>query len=283
VKRWRTVAGAAVGTVLAGSAAAIGAGRAAWYRQSARALARLRGAALAGPPDPPIHPSELEALPDPVQRYLRMALPESAVRPAIVRVVWSGEFQSRPAGGWAPFTAVQTFTTVPPGFVWDASIRMLPLLPVQVRDSYIAGGAAMNGRLAGILPVVNESGKLELARSALTRWLGEAAWFPAVLAGEPVTWESVSEHVARATVTDGAVQASGEFHFNPTGELSRFTAERHRAVDGENVLTGFEGRYFSYIRWNGVMVPARGEVAWLLPEGRYPYWRGTVERIEHER
>src|SRR5690606_41279694 len=144
----------------------------------------------------------------------------------------------RPAGGGAPSTGVQPFTTVPPGFVWDASIRLLPLLPVQVRDSYIAGGAAMNGRLAGILPVVNESGKLELARSALTRWLGEAAWFPAVLAGEPVRWERVSELGARATVTDGAVQASGEFHFNPTGELSRFTAERHRAVDGENVLTG---------------------------------------------
>lgn len=283
MKRWKTLAGAAVGTVLAGGAAAVGAGRAAWYRQTARALARLRGAAHAGPQQPPLTHEQLDVLPAPVARYLKMALPDGLVRPAVVRVVWSGHFQSRPAGGWAPFDAVQTFTTVPPGFVWDASIRMLPLLPVQVRDSYIAGGATMNGRMAGILPVVNESGNEELAQSALTRWLGESAWFPAVLAREPVTWEAVSEHVARARVTDGAVQASAEFHFNPTGEISRFTAERHRSVDGRNVLTPFEGRYFSYIRWNRVMVPARAEVAWLLPEGRYPYWRGTVERIEHER
>jgi hypothetical protein len=137
--------------------------------------------------------------------------------------------------------------------------------------------------MAGILPVVNESGSAELAQSALARWLGEAAWFPAALAGDPVSWEAVSDGVARATVRDGGVEASAEFHFNPTGEIARMTTERHRAVDGSNVLTPFEGRYFSYIRWNGVMVPARAEVAWLLPEGRYAYWRGTVERIEHER
>lgn len=282
MKRWRTVAGAAVGTVLAGSAAAVGAGRAAWRRHTARALARLRGAALAGEPEPPITTEELDALPAPVARYLRMALPDQFSRPAITRVVWSGKFQSRPAGGWAPFDAVQTFTSVPPGFVWDASIRMLPMLRVQVRDSYIAGGATMNGRMAGILPVVNESGDPELAQSALTRWLGESAWFPAVLARAPVVWEAVSDSVARATVTDGVVQAQGEFHFNPTGELAKFSAERHRSVNGENTLTPFEGRYFSYIRWNGVMVPARAEVAWLLEEGRYPYWRGMVERIDTE-
>ncbi|MHB1168426.1 MAG: DUF6920 family protein [Longimicrobiales bacterium] len=282
MKRWKTVAGAAAGTVLAGAAAAVGAGRAAWSRQTARALARLRGAALAGPPEPPVTPAQLDALPAPVARYLKMALPEGFMRPAIVRVVWSGEFQSRPAGGWAPFDALQTFTTVPPGFVWDASIRMLPFLPVQVRDSYIAGGAAMNARMGGILPMANETGNPEIARSALTRWLAESAWFPAVLADEPVSWELVSDGVARATVTDGAVEASADFHFNPTGELAKLTTERHRFTDGENVLTPFEGRYFSYIRWNGVMVPARAEVAWLLPEGRYAYWRGSVERIEHE-
>ena len=282
MKRWKTVAGAAVGTVLAGSAAAVGAGRAAWYRQTARALARLRGAALAGQPEPPITAEEIDALPPPVARYLRLALPDEFSPPAITRVTWSGKFQSRPAGGWAPFDAVQTFTGVPPGFVWDASIRVLPMLPVQVRDSYIAGGATMNGRMAGILPIVNEAGDAGLAQSALTRWLGESAWFPAVLARAPVSWESVNDNVARATVTDGAVQASGEFNFNPTGELARFTAERHRSDDGESKLTPFEGRYFSYIRWNGVMVPARAEVAWLLAEGRYPYWRGMVERIDTE-
>ncbi len=282
MKRWKTVAGAAVGTVLAGSAAAVGAGRAAWYRQTARALARLRGAALAGQPEPPITAEDIDALPPPVARYLRMALPDEFSRPAITRVTWSGKFQSRPAGGWAPFDAVQTFTGVPPGFVWDASIRMLPMLPVQVRDSYIAGGATMNGRMAGILPIVNEAGDPGLAQSALTRWLGESAWFPAVLARAPVSWDAVNDSVARATVTDGAVQASGEFYFNPTGELAKFSAERHRSDDGENRLTPFEGRYFSYIRWNGVLVPARAEVAWLLADGRYPYWRGMVERIDTE-
>jgi hypothetical protein len=29
-------------------------------------------------------------------------------------------------------------------------------------------------------------------------------------------------------------------------------------------------------------VPLTGEVAWLLPEGRKTYWRGTITSLRHE-
>jgi hypothetical protein len=31
-----------------------------------------------------------------------------------------------------------------------------------------------------------------------------------------------------------------------------------------------------------MLIPLEGEVAWLLPEGAKPYWRGVIARIEYE-
>jgi hypothetical protein len=138
----------------------------------------------------------------------------------------------------------------------------------------------MLGRLGGLVPLVDAAGTPELAASALARWLGEAAWLPgALLPGAGVTWEAVDDSTARATVHDGAVRVRADFHFAPTGEMTRMTALRHRDVNGRGVLTPFEGRYGAYVRLGGVLVPGESEVAWLLPEGRFPYWRGRPVEV----
>lgn len=33
---------------------------------------------------------------------------------------------------------------------------------------------------------------------------------------------------------------------------------------------------------DGMQVPMRGEVAWLLPAGARPYWRGTITALAYE-
>jgi hypothetical protein len=251
----------------------------------ARGLADEAGGATAGA----LAKAQLD-LPAPVARYFALVLPEEQHPIGATRIRWRGEFQSRPGGGWAPFVAEQHFTTRTPGFVWDAEIRMIPLVPVRIRDSYHAESGTMHGRIGGLVPVVNEGGTPEIAQSALARWLGEAVWFPTALlpgiaGGAPgggVRWEAIDDATARATVVDGAITASAEFHVAPTGEITRMTALRYRDVDGAMVLTPFEGEYHGYARRDGVLVPTHAEVAWLLPEGRYPYWRARPEELWFE-
>ncbi len=43
----------------------------------------------------------------------------------------------------------------------------------------------------------------------------------------------------------------------------------------------WEGRFRSWERHGGMLVPTEGEVAWITPEGPHPYWRGKIERIEY--
>lgn len=282
--RLLAVSGALLGTIAVVAAAAVGIGRCAWDRGTSRALSHLeevprQHSAAIGPT---AAPAALVELPPPVARYLRFARATDRHRWQQARVTWTGELRMRPDAQWVPFSATQHFSIYPPGFIWDARVRMMPLVSVRVRDGYRAGQGTMLGRVAAVIPVVDEGGTPEMAQSALARWLGEAVWFPsALLPGGPVRWDAVDDSTARATVTDGAVSASAYFHFAPAGEITRMTALRYRDVDGRAVLTPFEGRLWEYTLHAGVMVPLRAEVAWLLPEGRYAYWRGTPQRIEY--
>ena len=227
--------------------------------------------------------AQLRGLPEPVARYLAFALPEGQHRIRAARIRWAGDMKLQPTAGWTPFTADQRFSVSPPGFVWDARVRMAPLVPVFVRDSYLGGEGEMLGRVGAVVNVVHQGGTPAMALGALARWLGEAAWFPtAFLSGEGLAWATVDDSTARATLTDGAVHVSADFHFAPTGELTSMSAMRYRDVGGRNVLTPFEGRYARYERRNGVMIPASAEVAWLLPQGRYTYWRGRPAEVSYD-
>ena len=294
MKRWMKIGSAAAGGLAAAGALAVAGGTVAWRRATARAVAGLTSRAQeqavapnAPPTDEPYTRAQLDGLPAPVARYFAFALPEGQPRIRQARIRWAGEFQTRPGGGWSSFTAEQDLTATPPGFVWDAEIHMIPLIPMRVRDSYVGGTGAMLGRMGGVVPIVNEGGSREMASGALTRWLGEAAWFPTALLpgprpGEGVQWEAIDDATARATLTDGQTSVQTDFHFAPTGELTRMTAMRYRDVNGVGVLTPFEGVNHGFERRNGVMIPTSSEVAWLLPEGRFPYWRGRPVEVRYQ-
>lgn len=266
--------------VVAGGLLLAGGSTFVWRRETASSIARLRGF-LGGVANrsPPI---AFDSLPAPVARYFAFALPDDDPGARTVHIRWNGEFRMRPDARWMPFSATQDFVVKPPGFVWDASIRTLPLVRVRVRDAYAGSSASMLGRIGGLVTVVDQSGSPELAQSALARWIGEAIWFPmSLLPRDGVRWEAIDDTTARVVVNDGATTASAELHFAPTGEVIRMSALRYRDVEGTPVLTPFEGLYRDYARVGGVMVPTNAEVAWLLPEGRYAYWRGRPVEIRY--
>ena len=275
MNRW--LAGPLVAAVVVGGGAlAVAAAALAWSRASARTVAGLHAAER--PAGAEVYsPAQLAGLPAPVARYFRFALAPGQPIVRRARIEHAGEFQlalDRPA---VPFTSVQRFTLDRPGFVWDARIHLVPLLPVRVRDSYIAGTGSMLGKLGALVPVARAAGTPEMAASALQRYLAEAPWVPTtLLPGHGVSWEAVDDGTARATLRDGDLAVSVDFHFAPSGEIRGMSALRYRDVDGRGVLTPFEGRHLDYARRGGMMVPTRGEVSWILPEGRLTFWRGGM-------
>lgn len=274
--------GVALGTVAVATIADV-----MWSRSTSGTFERLAALARNNDRDGTVatfSPEQLAGLPAPVSRYFEFALTPGQPLVRTVRVEWEGEFRMRPDAKWRPFTAEQFFTVRPPGFVWDAAIRMAPVVSVRVRDQYLGGEGAILGKVAAIVPVADEGGTPEMAAGALARYLGEALWFPtALLPVSGVVWTAIDDTTARATLTDGATTVSSDFRFGSRGEILGARMARYRDVNGRGVLTPFEAVVTGdYRRVSGAMIPSAAEVAWVLPEGRFAYWRGRPRTVEYD-
>lgn len=204
---------------------------------------------------------------------------------ATVSVEHTGTFNmSEAADQWKPFTSTQRVVTRRPGFDWDGRVAMMPGLPVRVHDAYVAGEGILHAAVLGLVSMGNLRGTGEVARGELMRFFAEAAWYPtALLPSQSVLWDAVDDHSARATLKDGDLMLTLLFRFNTDGLIDTVRAEaRGRTVGGTVVPTPWQGRFWNYAIRDGMRVPLDGEVAWLLPEGAKPYWRGRITKLSYE-
>lgn len=255
------------------------------WRRATEAL-RAKLDATRAPPRPHRYMvQELECLPAPVQRYFRASLQDGQPMVAAVKVGHTGRFDMSEHGEHRrPFCSTQSVTAGPPGFVWDGRIALLPGLQVKVHDAYLAGKGILHASLFGLLTLAEVRGTPELAHGELMRFLAEAAWYPtALLPSQGVEWEPVDDTSAKASLRDHNVTVTLLIRFDARGLIASVRADaRGRMVAGSVVPTPWEASCRDYAVRDGMLVPFEGEVAWLLPEGPKPYWRGRVTNLAYE-
>lgn len=254
-----------------------------WQRTTAAEVDLLLQAAAARPPLR-VDFAQLEALPPPVARYLRRVLTDGAPIPRTARIVQEGTFcMDLKSDRWFGFTATQTVTVAPPGFVWDAHIRITPGLGIRVRDGYREGTGSIHAAVAALFTVADVRGRADLAAGALQRYLAEAPWFPyALLPGAGVTWSAIDERRALATLRDGAISVSLEFTFNEAGDIERsYTPARSFEDRGTFRPLPWGGTNSRWDQRGGLRVPVESEVAWHFPAGAAPYWRGRITAVDY--
>ena len=270
--------------IAASMVAALGYGAYRWQAETNAMHARLDAGRL--PIRPTVyHASELIGLPAPVQRYFRAALTEGQPMIAAVRIAHTGTFNmSLTERQWKPFSSTQRVITQRPGFDWEARIAVMPGPRALVHDAYISGEGMLHASLFGLATVAEQRGTPEMAQGELLRWFAEAAWYPtALLPSQGVRWAAVDDTSATATMQDGATSVTLLFRFNENGLIDSVRAEARGAlIDGASVPTPWEGRWSRYELRDGMRVPIEGEVAWMLPAGSWPYWRGRTTSIAYE-
>jgi hypothetical protein len=255
-----------------------------WNNETQGLRARLNAARV------PVRPQtvdfrELEGLPAPVRRYFHTVLKEGQPMVSGVHVRHTGTFNMGEATDrWKPFTSDQKVLTRRPGFDWNGSVAMMPGLPVRVHDAYVAGEGVLHASLLGLITVADMRGTSDVAEGELMRFFAEAAWCPtALLPSQGVRWEAAGDRSAYATLTEGDHTIRMLFTFDERGLIDTVHAEsRGRAVGGRIVPTPWQGRFWNYQERGGMLVPIDGEVAWMLPEGEKPYWRGRITEIYNE-
>jgi len=238
------------------------------------------------PPSPARFDSrELEGLPAPVQRYFRAVLKDGQPIIAAVTLELAGTINlSDTADRWKPFTSRQRIVTRRPGFLWEAQVSMLPGVVVRVVDGHIAGEGMLRAAVLGLFTVAGIHGGGEIARGEFMRFFAEAAWYPtALLPSQGVRWTAVDDRSANAVIVDGPLSLTLLFRFNDAGLIDSFRAEaRGAGVGKEMVMIPWEGNWSDYRARDGMTVPFTGEVAWVRPEGRKPYFIGAVTSLTYE-
>ncbi len=227
---------------------------------------------------------DLNELPIPVKRYLKKTIPEGQQYIHFVELKQISYFRmSEDSEKWLPLNATQHFTTNPPGFVWDAKIKMAPLITARVLDMYKKGSGILNAKLFNTFTVANASGAKELDTGELVRYLAESVWFPtALLPSQSTKWEAIDDNTAIAILKDGVNEVSLKFYFNNEDEIIKVTSKRYRLINDTYKLVSWTGYFSNYQRRNGILIPLEGKVEWNLPQGSFAYWKGRVVDIKYK-
>jgi hypothetical protein len=246
------------------------------------AEARTLLTAASPPEEKVIGLGELEPLPAPVRRWLERSGVVGRPRATTVRLRQRGELRTKPDGGWMPARAEQYFSLDPPAFLWRVDATMMRLIPIAGRDEYAGGHGRMLIKAGSLVNVV-DAGDAKIAEGALLRYLAEIIWFPSAALARDVAWQAIDAAHARATLRDGGLNVSAVFTFDAQGRVVRFDASRYLGGGPDARLTPWFATCSAWRTFEGVEVPAKGEVGWALAAGPFISFRWEVVEVQFDR
>ena len=207
--------------------------------------------------------TELDGLPDPVQRFLRTTIAPGTPLARTARIRMRGHIK---VGRWLPFRASEVLTPHR-GFIWAARAAGV----IAGSDHYAQGQGQMDWKVAGLFRVMRAEGP-DVSRSAAERAAAEAAWLPTTLLPRfGVDWAATDDnHIsARYEIDDKPV----EVHYRLTleGHIQSVVFDRW----GDPDKTGtwgphrFGGDFTSYATFNGITIPSAGHFGWHYGTDRW--------------
>lgn len=223
-------------------------------------------------------------LPTPVRRYFNHVLGGGQPPIRLMQMWQKGVLRTNPKSNWwMKFSATHVTNPASKCFSWRARVRMLPFLPLDVRDDYVDGVGSGEVRLPWAITVASEGDKPEINIASLHRYLAEAVWCPtALLPIANVRWSPINDLRARATLTDRGNTVSLDFWFNTVNEVTAvYTSGRWNRRGKAFTLTPWEGHFSDYRRHQGILVPSRGEVGWYVDSELEIVWKGEVTALEY--
>ena len=197
--------------------------------------------------------------------------------PASVLAHQRAEMRLGPKQDFFPIAATQLSGTRKPAFVWDAWGKFAGVVPIHVVDCYVAGAGLLEARLAGSIRVALGTGP-ESDKGEIMRFLSELALNPdAILNAEGLTWRQIDQNTVAVSAPSAGGVATVRHRFDARGDIVGIEADdRPYAVDGGYLPTRWIGRFSDYAQFGRYRLPTHGEVAWMLPEGEFVYWRGDI-------
>jgi len=230
----------------------------------------------AGPgPDTLVTESDLAALPDAAQRYLRFMGVVGRPRTWSFRLAFTGLFRRTPDETWMKCEAWQYNSLLAVARIFHIRIRFGGLVPVLGRDTYVQGCGRMLIRLLDLVTVGDGTGE-EYDIGELVTYLNDAALMaPSMLLGPDVRWSAVDASSFDVALTDHGRTVAARVFVDERGAPADFSTTDRFYANPQDPKQLVRGRWTTPIEgWqeiDGRSLPTRGRAVWHMPEGEFAY------------
>ncbi len=218
---------------------------------------------------------DIQHLPDVVKRYLRYTNIIGKEKIKTIRLKQGGGFRLKPDDEFKTMKAEQYINTETQEFYWKGKVGVITAI-----DKFIKGKGNMTVKLLGLVKVAEMEGE-KVDQGELIRFLAEGVWFPSIFVENFISWKSIDDTTAEATIRIKETSASAIFYFNKKNEVFRITAERYMEKDGEFTLQDWEIQIREYKILSGIFIPNKTDVIWNLDGGKFCWYKPEIYEIEY--
>jgi len=175
-----------------------------------------------------------------------------------------------------PFEAWQYNTRFPVTRLFHMRIDFAGFVPMIGRDAYVGGRGRMRGKLLGLVPVADGSGR-EFDVSELVTWLNDAILVcPSMLLDDATSWSAAGDDAFEVSFTDGGTTVAARVFIDERGAPRDFsTTDRYAALAGGLVRAEWTTPVEKWTILDGRALPGSGAAIWHLPDGLFTYVEGN--------
>jgi hypothetical protein len=222
--------------------------------------------------------SDIEGLPQPVQRYLRYSGAVSKARVKNMRVDFDVQMRGK-GKEFMKYTSEQFNFFDEPTRLFFMKGKMFGL-EISGYHRFSKGVATMDIRLLGLVKVVNISGGVLNKTETVTLFNDMCLMAPATLIDKRIKWEDIDSNSSRAYFTNRGITISATLFFNDDGQLIDF-ASNDRTEVTEMKQMQFTTPVSDYRNINGINIWTKGEAVWEYPDGKFTYGKFVLKGIRY--
>jgi hypothetical protein len=277
--RWGTVANVAIllPLLLAAANARSGSLHSRFLRDAARIRTAVTGSV------PVVTEADLAAagLPEPVRRHLRASGVVGRPRVRGFDVTLHGRIRGGPDEGWMT-ARVRQVSRVRPAERLYFMQAVRAGVPVDVLHHYGCGGAGMEARVLGLVPVVEARGPVLLRSETVTMLNDLFLLAPGALLELDLQWEELDGDRVRVHWSNAGERVSADLTFDEAGRLVDFASEdraRWQGPDRPPLPARWSTPIRRYADFDGRRQPAEAEARWADGQGLWSYAEFVVDRV----
>lgn len=223
---------------------------------------------------PVVTDSDLEPLPESVQRYLRFMGVVGRPRDWSFRASFSGRFKIKRNAPWRPCEVWQYNTSPVVTRTFFMRLRFGGL-PVIGRDTYRDGHGRMLGKALDLFTVIDGSGT-EFDIGELVTYLNDLVLLaPSMLLVPAVTWTAVDTHSFDLSLADRENVVRARVFLDDRGAPVNFETTDRFCEDPRDPKKWVRARWSTptegFHEVSGRQLPARGRAVWRLEPADFPY------------